>query len=136
MIKNLVIASAFVLSLFSSETVAKTVTIENNPGGMVVSFLANRHYYQNSGNEIKLAGYCMSACTMYIAMPNTCLDKDAEFWFHQGSTIWATAKMLENWPVGLKNKVLAYELPSYSSDEWIVLGSEEISEVAGTRICN
>ena len=60
----------------------KPIVIMNNKGGNVVQTMQHREKLVASGRPVEIRGYCRSACTMYITMPNACLAPDATIGFH------------------------------------------------------
>jgi hypothetical protein len=75
-------------------------------GGVVVSYALNMLKLKRSGKEVRFAGRCASACTLYLALPRhqTCIASGASFRFHapyasnsKGNEI-AQAYLLKNYP--------------------------------------
>lgn len=60
----------------------KPIVIMNNKGGNVVQTMQHREKLVASGRPVEIRGYCRSACTMYITMPNACLGRGATVGFH------------------------------------------------------
>ncbi|AGT07637.1 hypothetical protein [Paracoccus aminophilus] len=58
------------------------VVILNNRGGNVVQTIQRRRQLEQSGVPVEVRGYCGSACTLFITMPNACLAPDATVGFH------------------------------------------------------
>lgn len=58
------------------------VVIANNKGGNVVRAIQYRQQLEMSGQPVEIRGYCRSACTIYITLPNACLAPDAVVGFH------------------------------------------------------
>lgn len=58
------------------------VVIKDDRGGNVLAMLARREELVASGRPVEVRGYCRSACTMLITMPNACLAPDARVGFH------------------------------------------------------
>ena len=77
------------LTLSGQSVSAKTVT--HDRGGSVM--LRVQEIFGNWGREIRVTGFCASACTLYLGMPNACTTKRARWLFH-GPT-GGTAKSLE-----------------------------------------
>lgn len=61
---------------------ANTIDIWDDSGGNVLQMLERRKQLQASGKEVRIRGYCRSACTMLITMPNACLGPKARIGFH------------------------------------------------------
>jgi len=64
--------------------------INDNPGGVLVNYAITRLDLQERGSQVRFAGYCDSACTLLLALPNNklCVEPSASFGFHRpyGST--------------------------------------------------
>ncbi|MFT4014926.1 MAG: hypothetical protein QM682_16365 [Paracoccus sp. (in: a-proteobacteria)] len=60
----------------------KPVVILNNKGGNVMEAVNYRNELQRSGHPVEVRGYCRSACTIYITLPNACLGPKATVGFH------------------------------------------------------
>ncbi|MDT1060267.1 hypothetical protein RM190_00270 [Paracoccus sp. CPCC 101403] len=60
----------------------KPIVILNDKGGNVVKTMNHREKLAASGRPVEIRGYCRSACTMYITMPNACLGPKATVGFH------------------------------------------------------
>lgn len=60
----------------------KPVVIENNRGGNVMAAISRRNQLEKWGGPVEIRGYCGSACTLFITLPNACLGKNATVGFH------------------------------------------------------
>lgn len=60
----------------------KPIVIMNNRGGNVVEAIRYRNKLAASGRPVEVRGYCRSACTIYITLPNACLGPKATVGFH------------------------------------------------------
>lgn len=58
------------------------IDVWNHRGGNVVEMLRTREELGRSGREVRIRGYCRSACTMLITLPNACLGPGARVGFH------------------------------------------------------
>ena len=58
------------------------IVIRDNKGGNVVRMIQQRNRLASSGRPVEIRGYCGSACTMLITMPNACLGPMATVGFH------------------------------------------------------
>lgn len=56
--------------------------IMNDSGGNVLQMMQRRNELARSGKKIRIRGYCRSACTMLITLPNACLGPGARIGFH------------------------------------------------------
>lgn len=70
---------------------AKPIVIRNDRGGNVLQAIRRRAELERSGRPVEVRGYCRSACTIYITLPNACLGRGARVGFHapriEGTTI-------------------------------------------------
>lgn len=61
----------------------QTVVIGNDPGGAVETRARQIRSYRRSGTVVEIRGtYCLSSCTMYLGMKETCVAPDTVFGFH------------------------------------------------------
>lgn len=58
------------------------IVILNNKGGNVMEAVQYRQKLAASGRRVEVRGYCRSACTIYITLPNACLGPGATVGFH------------------------------------------------------
>ncbi|WP_417250034.1 hypothetical protein [Celeribacter sp.] len=57
--------------------------VRNDPGGRLADRVAQIDRIRASGTAVRIeGGYCNSACTMYLGLPNTCVSRTATFGFH------------------------------------------------------
>lgn len=61
---------------------AEPIVIVNDRGGNVLQAIARREDLRTSGRPVEIRGYCRSACTIYISLPNACLGPNAIIGFH------------------------------------------------------
>ncbi|RNF34950.1 hypothetical protein [Paracoccus methylarcula] len=61
---------------------AKLIDVVNDKGGNVLEMVKLRERLARSGKRVRIRGYCRSACTMLITMPNACLGPYARIGFH------------------------------------------------------
>lgn len=60
----------------------KPIVILNDRGGNVMEAIKHRNQLARSGRPVEVRGYCRSACTIYITLPNACLGPGATVGFH------------------------------------------------------
>jgi hypothetical protein len=60
------------------------ISISNNSGGNIAQFALHMSAINRSGAEVRFAGRCDSACTMYLGLPQhkVCIAPGAYFRFH------------------------------------------------------
>jgi hypothetical protein len=61
---------------------SRYIDITNDKGGNVLQMAQRRAKLENSGKQVRIRGYCRSACTMLITMRNACLGPGARIGFH------------------------------------------------------
>jgi hypothetical protein len=66
---------------------AQTVVVENDRGGLLAERLREIARLRQSGARVEIRGrVCLSSCTMYLAVPDICVDPDVTFGFHGPSS--------------------------------------------------
>jgi hypothetical protein len=82
------------------------VRISNDRGGYVIQYASKLETLKQAGTQVQFTGRCLSACTLYLALPKsqTCVASRASFTFHaaygsspRGNQI-ATSYMLNKYP--------------------------------------
>ena len=60
------------------------ITIRHDRGGQVLKYATRLGKAARQGTNMRFAGNCQSACTLYLAMPHskTCITPGASFSFH------------------------------------------------------
>jgi hypothetical protein len=58
------------------------IDVWNDRGGNVLEMVKTRQNLESSGKEIRIRGYCRSACTMLTTIPRACLGPNATIGFH------------------------------------------------------
>ncbi|RJK98803.1 hypothetical protein D3P06_15400 [Paracoccus aestuarii] len=58
------------------------IEVWDNRGGNVLEMVRTREQLAASGREVRIRGYCRSACTILTTMPNACLGPNARIGFH------------------------------------------------------
>ena len=80
--------------------------ISNDRGGYVIQYAARLNRLSKAGTEVQFTGPCLSACTLFLALPKsqTCISPKASFSFHaaygagpKGNRI-ATSYMFNKYP--------------------------------------
>lgn len=62
--------------------VGRFIDVTNDRGGNVLEMVQTRQRLERSGKDIRIRGYCRSACTMLITMQRACLGPGATIGFH------------------------------------------------------
>jgi hypothetical protein len=78
------VAAVFLLSLPADAAQNKpSIVVRDDPGGDVAQRVALIEKIRRSGQLVEIrGGYCMSSCTMYLGLQNTCVVADVKFGFH------------------------------------------------------
>ncbi|MDN5568511.1 MAG: hypothetical protein L0G27_07160 [Paracoccus sp. (in: a-proteobacteria)] len=58
------------------------IDVWNDRGGNVLQMVQTRQKLDSTGKEIRIRGYCRSACTMLTTLPRACLGPGATIGFH------------------------------------------------------
>jgi hypothetical protein len=61
---------------------AHAVTITNDPGGILQDYAKRWQAYYQAREEVRIMGYCASACTLFLTLPNVCVGRNVQFAFH------------------------------------------------------
>lgn len=56
--------------------------VHDNGGGIVGDFLEVRDQWIAAGTKVRISGYCASACTLFLGVPDVCVEPDARLLFH------------------------------------------------------
>lgn len=62
---------------------SNTIAVTGDPGGSVAERVRQIEAMRRLGQKVAVPhGRCMSACTLYLGLPGTCVGKRAQFGFH------------------------------------------------------
>ena len=86
-------ALALTAVLLSAPALAEGSSVGHGGGGRVTDFAAIVQQYNQSGELFRIVGHCQSACTMFLAIRNVCVEPGASLLFHAGSGPGATGAM-------------------------------------------
>lgn len=59
-----------------------TMVISSDRGGKLGQRSEEVRYLRATGQRVELRGTCLSACTMYLSLPNVCVSPSARLGFH------------------------------------------------------
>ena len=102
-------------------------------GGRTVEFAQDVEKFRRSGEQFRITGHCQSACTMFLALPNVCIQPNARLLFHAGAQPIATQRMMNSYNAKLRAYLTAnraMETPAFHT----VSGSDMINKF-GYRRC-
>jgi hypothetical protein len=71
-------------------------------GGRTVEFAQDVEKYRRTGERFRITGHCQSACTMFLALPNVCIEPSARLQFHAGAQPTATQRMMNSYNAKLR----------------------------------
>lgn len=137
------IAPACFLSLFIWVCMARIafgdITVRNDKGGSLQERLNQIATLRETNEPVRITGYCASACTMYLGLPNACVTRSARLAFHGPQTqfygVGLTATDFEQW-----SRVIADQYPprvraAYLRDwRYTTVGTIEISGTEAIRM--
>ncbi len=66
-------------------------------GGITREFAPKVREADRSGKLFRIGGHCQSACTMFLAVRNVCIEPSAQLLFHAGKTATGTRDMLNSY---------------------------------------
>lgn len=59
------------------------LNVRNDPGGELSVRVEQIKAIRAAGTQVRIVGgFCNSACTMYLGLPNTCVSRNVSFGFH------------------------------------------------------
>ncbi|MBE1289519.1 MAG: hypothetical protein GJ679_05880 [Rhodobacteraceae bacterium] len=64
---------------------AGRLLIQNDGGGPLGDYILHTRLAGLTHDEVQITGWCASACTLYLSLPQTCVSRDAQFGFHAPS---------------------------------------------------
>jgi hypothetical protein len=105
------IAAAALLLVSTSAIAGNNAGFEM--GGKYARFDPVVSQYNQSGELFRIEGHCQSSCTLFLGIPNVCVDRNATLLFHaahdrgQNVSPSLTSHMLGAYNAGLRNYVTA-----------------------------
>ena len=79
-------------------------------GGGTQKFAADRARINAKGERFRITGHCQSACTMFLAARNVCVEPSATLLFHAGNDATATKRMLDSYKPALRSYLVAKKI--------------------------
>ena len=76
--------AALLLAVVSSSAMAAGSSAGYGMGGQFVRFDPVVAEYNRSGELFRIEGHCQSACTLFLAIKNVCIEPGAQLLFHAG----------------------------------------------------
>lgn len=102
-------------------------------GGITREFAPKVREADRSGKLFRITGHCQSACTMFLAVRNVCIEPSARLLFHKAKTPRGTTDMINSYNTKLRAYLQAngvMERPEFHT----ISGSEMIRRF-GYRRC-
>ena len=126
------LAFCLAVSVLATPAVAATSTAWSK-GGRTKDFAVDVQRYRQSGELFRITGHCQSACTMFLALRNVCVEPSARLLFHAGATPDGTRRMINSYSGKLRSYLTAnriMESPAFHT----ISGRDMISRF-GYRAC-
>lgn len=73
---------------FVKWTSTPTKVVDYDMGGEVQPRMAEIEQLRKDGTKVVIRGECVSSCTLYLALPKTCVMPTAKLGFHGPSSRW------------------------------------------------
>ena len=102
-------------------------------GGRTKDFAVDVDKYRRSGEMFRISGHCQSACTMFLALRNACVEPSARLLFHAGKTPEGTRRMLNSYNGRLRSYLTARGI--MDSPEFHAISGREMISRFGYRPC-
>jgi hypothetical protein len=103
MIKAMVVALALVLAISAAAADSRPYAM----GGITREFAPKVREADRSGRLFRIRGHCQSACTMFLAVRNVCIEPSARLLFHAGRTARGTRDMMNSYNGRLRAYLVA-----------------------------
>ncbi|WP_415183280.1 hypothetical protein [Phaeovulum sp.] len=105
-------------------SVSLALVVRNDRGGLVSARVAEVAALRASGRAVEIRGQvCLSSCTLYLALPKTCVDARTTFGFH-GPTHYGqklSARDFEYW-----SQVIAAHYPAPLAKWYLKKGRSKV----------
>jgi hypothetical protein len=102
-------------------------------GGITREFAPKVREADRSGKLFRIGGHCQSACTMFLAVRNVCIEPSAQLLFHAGKTATGTRDMINSYNPKLRAYLTSNGIME-SSDFHTISGRDMITRF-GYRQC-
>jgi hypothetical protein len=97
------IVGALLVAFLCSAAKEEGSNLGYGSGGSLSDYNGTVHQYNASGERFRIRGRCQSACTLFLAIKNVCIERSAALRFHAGSSPISTARMIEAYNARLRN---------------------------------
>lgn len=127
---SLVVCAA---TAWSSSAFAVGSSRPNARGGLLAPIEAVIGQYNQTGELFRIEGVCKSSCTMFLAIRNVCVDRNATLLFHSAPTPGATNRMMSAYNASLRDFLVAnHYLDTF---EFHAISGRDIIQKFGYRSC-
>lgn len=131
----------FAALILPAPTQAQAVrTIRNDAGGVVNDYVVKANIAILRGDQVRIDGWCASACTAYLGNPNTCVTPSAQFGFHgptggsQAQNQRAAQTLARHLPVVLRGWYLS-NAAQLTGHDHIAISAGELVRIGAARWC-
>jgi hypothetical protein len=83
------------------------LTIGNDRGGNVAVYVIKKNQLNARGEDVRIFGSCLSACTIYLGAHRVCVGPRAVLGFHSATNAAGTRLMVRQWPPRIRAWVRA-----------------------------
>ena len=121
------------------------LVVTNDLGGALQDRVAQVEQLRRNGTRVEIRGTCVSACTLYLGLSRTCVDRNARLGFHGPSTPFPgiplppdqferlTQQMAAYYPGGIRGWFMT-TARKVTDQYYVLTGAEAIS--MGARPCD
>jgi hypothetical protein len=102
-------------------------------GGNTREFAGDVERANASGKLFRITGHCQSACTMFLAVRNVCVEPSAQLLFHAGKHPEGTARMLNSYNGRLRAYLEAHH--AMETREFHTVSGYDMIHKFGYRAC-
>ena len=85
LLRGVALAAPVALAVMAGPAAAQsggTMVVNADRGGYIGQRSAEIRFLRATGQRVEVRGLCLSACTMYLSLPNMCVAPDARLGFH------------------------------------------------------
>ncbi len=89
--------------------------------------------YNNSGEQFRIKGRCLSSCTVFLRIRNVCVEPSARFGFHAGPTVISTSRMEAAYNQQLRSHLSS--VGAMQSRNYYFISARDMTTKYGYRAC-
>jgi hypothetical protein len=122
---GLMAATAASAQLQSTPASGSYIEISNDRGGLLYERIAELQRLRQTGQSVRITGnICYSTCTMFLALPQTCVSPSTTFGFHGPSSY---GRPLDPVVFEQASRIMADHYPQVLKDWYMKTGRHEIT---------